>query len=108
MEAAAGRSLDRFFQRWVREDAVPVISYSSRVEQGAGGVEAVVRLRQDVEPFDVPVTVSVEYEDGKQSDTVMRLSERLSEQRIRATGKVKRITVNRDGAALGIFRSASW
>lgn len=105
MEAESGRTLGRFFERWIREDAVPVVSFGWRVEAAAGGgLEAVVRLRQDTEPFDVPVTVTVEYEDGSHGDAIVQLSDHVTEHRMPVAPRVKRITVNRDGAAFGIFR----
>lgn len=104
MEAASGRDLSRFFERWVYEDAVPVVSFGWKVEPG--GQTALVRLQQDVGLFDLPVTVTVQYRDGSRSEVVVPLTERVTEQRLPLRGAVNKIVVNADSAALGIFRAA--
>jgi hypothetical protein len=64
----------------------------------------VVRFEQEGEVFDVPVTVTVEYEDKKTTNATVALTEKSQEARIPVDRKVRRVEVNRDRAAVGVFR----
>ena len=64
MEAASGRDLNRFFDRWIYDNGIPRLRYSTAVE----GQELVVRFEQGGDIYDVPVTVAVTYADGKSAE----------------------------------------
>ena len=64
MEAASKRDLNRFFERWIYDNTVPRLRFSSAVE----GQELIVRFEQSGDIFDVPVTVGVTYSDGKTAE----------------------------------------
>ena len=64
MEAASKRDLNRFFERWIYDNAIPRLRFSSAVE----GQELIVRFEQSGDIFDVPVTVAVTYADGKTAE----------------------------------------
>jgi hypothetical protein len=106
MEEASGRDLTQYFAQWVLGDGLPQVTVGWRVEEGDGGSVAVVRLEQTGEVFQLPVTVTVEYEDGSLTSAVVKLTEKTAEARIPATRKVRRVDVNRDRAAVGVFRAA--
>ena len=60
-EEASGRSLARFFQRWIREFAIPDVRYSTSVQ----GDRLLVVFEQDARRVhDFPVTVTIEYASG--------------------------------------------
>ena len=80
MEAASGRDLKRFFERWIYDNGIPRLRYSTAVE----GQELVVRFEQIGEVFDVPVTVAVTYTDGKTSEFVVAVNEAATEASIPA------------------------
>jgi hypothetical protein len=101
MEAESGRDLGRFFERWIYDDRLPALSVTSRVEDTPRGPEAVVRFEQSGEIFDVPVLVTLGYVDRAADEIVVAVTERVVERRIPVRGVVKKIEVNRDGAALG-------
>ena len=101
-EAEAGRPLSRFFDRWIHESALPDVRFSSRTERTAGGAEEVLlRFEQRTEQlFDLPVTVTVQYRSGEEESVVVPVTERVTERRLPARGRVRRVSVNRDRMAL--------
>jgi hypothetical protein len=100
MEAASGRSLTRFFTRWIHGADLPTLRYSSTVRNG----EVIVRFDQDSNAiFDVPVTVTLQYTDGRTQDVVVAVTDAHVEQRIPTTGIVRDVQINRDSAALARF-----
>jgi len=102
MEAVTGRMLDRFFERWIYGTDIPRVSY--RVTIGDGQV--VVRFQQPADKvFDLPVTVTLTYGDGRTQDVVVPLTEAEVERAIPTTGQVRRVQVNQDAAAIAEFDS---
>jgi aminopeptidase N len=100
MEAASGRSLDRFFARWIHGADIPTLRYSTIVRPG----EVVVQFDQDSRTiFDVPVTVTIQYADGRLQDVIVPVSAAHVEQRIAVRGTVRDVQINRDSAALARF-----
>ncbi len=98
MEAESGRSLERFFERWVYASSMPRVRYSTAVD----GQEVVVRFEQIGEVFDVPVTVTLTYSD-KTVEEVVTLSESIVEKRFPLAGTLRNTEINADSAALGNF-----
>lgn len=99
-EAESGRSLGRFFERWVFESLIPRVRY--RWTAAAGEVVVQFEQRGD-EVFDIPVTVTVNYGDGRSVDVMVPLTEKSVEHRIPAQGAVRNVQINRDVAALAEF-----
>jgi hypothetical protein len=99
-ELESGRDLTRFFERWIYGTAIPRITY--RTAAGAAGVN--VRFAQSGgELFDVPVTVSIVYTDGRTEDVVVAIGEATVERLIPTTGTVREVQVNRDSGSLAEF-----
>ncbi|HEY7172213.1 MAG TPA: M1 family aminopeptidase [Vicinamibacterales bacterium] len=96
MEAESGRSLERFFERWVYNAALPRITFSYRVETGSKGSEAVLRFEQSGELFDLPITVTVQYADRKATDVVVPVTDKVVEFRVPLTGPLRTIDVSKD------------
>ena len=100
MEAASGRPLDRFFDRWIHGADIPTLRYSTAIRPG----EVTVQFDQDSRMiFDVPVTVTLQYADGHLQDVIVPVSEAHVEQRIPTNGVVREVQINRDSAALARF-----
>jgi hypothetical protein len=100
METASGRSLDRFFNRWIHGSEIPTLRYSSTIRAG----EVLVQFDQDSHMiFDVPVTVTIQYADGRLQDVMVPVSDAHVEQRIPTRGTVRDVQINRDSAALARF-----
>ena len=100
-EEESGRSLDRFFERWIYNAELPVLRYRATVE----GTDVLVRFEQLTPAiFDVPVTVSITYANGRTHDVVVPVTEKEVTWRTRAEAPVRQIQVNRDNAALAEFQ----
>lgn len=99
MEVEAGRSLERFFERWIYDSAIPRLRFSSNQE----GQDLVVRFEQAGEVFDVPITATVTYADGKTSEHLVILTEATTEQRIPLSGALRTVEVNQDGGAVAVI-----
>lgn len=99
MEAETGRDLDRFFQRWIYDATLARLRFSSSVV----GQELVARFEQVGDVFDVPVTVTVTYSDGKTAEFVVPVTESVVERRLPLSGLVRSVDVNQDHAALAVI-----
>ncbi|MQA29768.1 MAG: hypothetical protein GEU82_08010 [Luteitalea sp.] len=100
MEAEAGRSLERFFERWVYGSALPQMSYSYRVEPGASGQEVVIRFEQAGELFDLPVTVTLQYADRRTEQVVVPVWDRVAELRVPLQGVLRAADISDDDGTL--------
>ncbi len=100
LEAESGRVLDRFFERWIYGTDIPRIRYSTKV--GNGTVD--VRFEQAADlVFDLPVTVTITYANGRTADVVVPVTEAVVERSIPTTDPVRQVQVNRDAAAIAEF-----
>jgi hypothetical protein len=100
MEAEAGYSLERFFERWIYGAELPRLRYATLVSPGI----VTARFEQTGERlFDIPVTVTITYTDGRTRDVVVRVTDRRIEQKIETEGVVRQVQVNRDHAAIAMF-----
>jgi aminopeptidase N len=100
MEAVSGRTLDRFFERWIYNSEMPRIVWNSTIHPGAVTVEF---AQQGEVAFDLPVTVTLSFADGSTTDVILPLTDRQTERTIPTSGTVRRVEVNRDNAALAEF-----
>ena len=99
-EVESGRPLDRFFDRWIDGAALPRIRYVRTVDAAA----VTVQFEQVGELlFDIPVTVTVTYTDGRTWDVVVPVTERRVEWTMPSGGVVRQVQINRDDAAIAEF-----
>ncbi|MGE3578676.1 MAG: M1 family metallopeptidase [Vicinamibacterales bacterium] len=98
-EAASGRPLGRFFEQWIGGARLPRL----RVTQTVADREAVVTFEHLDGVFDLPVTVSLVYADGRTVDTVVPVAEERVERRLPLDGPLRQVRINRDNAALAVF-----
>ncbi len=99
METASNRDLNRFFDRWIYDNGIPRLRYSTAVE----GQELVVRFEQVGDVYDIPVTVAVTYADGKTSEFIVVVDQATKDARIPLTGTLRSADPNPDGAAIALF-----
>jgi hypothetical protein len=99
MERASGRDLTRFFERWIYDNGIPRLRYSTTVE----GSELIVRFEQAGDIYDVPVTVAVTYTDGKTAEFIVISNDAAVVQSLPLTGTVRSVEANPDGAAVAII-----
>lgn len=96
MEQVSGRDLKRFFETWVYGSAIPRVKFGYQID----GQSAKVTFEQRGNPVDVPITVTVQYADGTSEDTIVALSDRLTERSLALKGDVRALLANADNAAL--------
>ena len=99
MEAESGRSLERFFERWVLDAAMPRVRYGLAATSDG----ATVSYEQVGEVFDLPVTATLHYADGTSEDVVVVLSEAVGTVTLSPRSALRSVELNRDDAALGHF-----
>jgi hypothetical protein len=98
MEAACGKSLQRFFDRWIFESDIPTVRFSMPDTTSA---EVLVRFEQlDDRLFDIPITVTLSYADGSSEDVVVAVTDKVIERRLPLKRALRSVDVNRDGGAL--------
>jgi hypothetical protein len=99
-EAESGRPLQRFFDRWIYGSGIPRVRYTRSVAPGS----VAVRFEQiGDEIFDIPVTVTVTYTDGRTQEAVVLVTDRLVNWKLATNGQVRQVEINRDQAALAEF-----
>jgi hypothetical protein len=96
MESASGQDLNRFFERWIYDNGIPRLRYSTAVE----GNELIVRFEQSGDLYDVPVTMAVTYGDGKTSEFTVLVDAETNVARFPLTGTVRSVEANPDDAAI--------
>jgi len=96
MEAESGKSLERFFERWIYASTLPKLKLTSRVESNT----LVVRVEQIGEVFDVPVPITVQYADRKPVDVVIPVTEQVVEHRMPLAGVFRGVEFNKDDGTL--------
>jgi hypothetical protein len=100
LEAESGRTLDRFFERWIYGTDIPRIGFKSTIADG----QVTVRFTQPNDNvFDLPVTVTLTMADGKTREVVVPITEAEVEQMIPVDMPVRRVQVNLDSAAIAEF-----
>ena len=75
--------------------------FSSRTERTGDGEEVLLRFEQRTERlFELPVTVTLQYRSGEEESVVIPVTERVTERRLPARGRLRRVSVNSDRMAL--------
>ncbi len=109
MEVEAGRTLERFFERWVHGADVPTIRASWGVAEvetagpdGQAPAFGAVRLilEQDAKVHDVPLTVTIEYQDGRTDRALAIADDVVTQVVLPSNGPVRELRFNEDFAAL--------
>jgi aminopeptidase N len=100
MEAESGRSLERFFERWIYGSALPRLKFSYRTESGSGGPAIVLRVDQLGEVFDLPVAVTLQYADRKEMQVIVPVTEPSVEMAVPLSGILREVEINKDSGVL--------
>lgn len=90
-EAVTPVKLDRFFEGWVRGFHVPRIALSWRPGTGGGGV---IHIEQDPEAFDFPLTVTVQFADGKSEERTLKVTGQVYEEIVNSPSPLKKVTIH--------------
>jgi hypothetical protein len=96
MEKESGRSLERFFDRWIYGSTLPKLKVGHRLE----GSDVVLHVEQIGELFDVPITVTLQYADRKPVDVLIPVTERIVDVRVPLEGVLRGIDVSKDDGTM--------
>jgi hypothetical protein len=108
-ETETGQSLERFFERWVYGADVPTLRASwETVEPATAGAdgqaptgEAVrLTLEQPGLVHDVPLTVTVQYLDGRTEQALVVTRDAMTQVELPVTGRIRELRFNEDFGAL--------
>ena len=99
-EAETPLRLDRFFQRWIRETALPHLRVTSELD--AGGHAALIHIEQVGPVFDLPLTITIQYADGQSEAVTIPVTKAVTDRPIPLKGPVKRI-LTRDELTLAEY-----
>ncbi len=100
MEAESGRSLERFFERWIYGSTLPSVRMTTRVENASDGAQLLVHVEQEGEIFDLPLPLTIEFADRSSQHVTVPVTDRVAETRIPLAGSFRSVDVNRDDGAL--------
>jgi aminopeptidase N len=96
MEKETGRSLERFFDRWIYGSTLPKLKVGHRLE----GSDVVLHVEQIGELFDVPITVTLQYADRKPVDVLIPVTERTVDVRVPLEGVLRGIEVSKEDGTM--------
>ncbi len=103
-EAESERSLSDFFERWIHETSLPslTVTYHTETVNTAGPhqTEVVLHFEQQGPVFEVPVTVTLEYERGGSESFIVPIAGRVTDIRIPASQPLREVKFNEDRSAL--------
>jgi hypothetical protein len=88
-ESGTSMPLGRFFDRWISGASIPKLRLTSRVTES--GDSAIVKIEQVGDVFDLPLTVSVQYADGRNEDVTIKVTDATVEQSVPLKGPIRRI-----------------
>jgi aminopeptidase N len=100
MEAESGRSLARFFERWIYEATLPKVKFSYQTDSGPEGAGLLLHVEQEGELFDIPVTFTIAYSDRPSVDVVMPVSERITDLRVALGGTLRSVEASKNDGTL--------
>jgi aminopeptidase N len=100
MEAETGRPLERFFERWIYGSTLPRLKFSYRVEPAATGQQAVIHVEQMGDVFDVPLTLTFQYADGREVQVTVPVTDRVVDVPVALTGTLRGVDISRDDGTL--------
>jgi len=95
-KAAGGRSLERFFDRWIFSSGIPTVRFTYTID----GNVLKVRFDQKDDVYDIPITVTITYADGTTEDVIVPVTDRTVEHVVEVKRAVRAVEANKDGAAL--------
>lgn len=92
-ERAGGRSLERFFDRWIRGATLPRLRVSWHQTQPH---TLTVRVEQAGDVFDLPVSIVIDYADGRSETIDVIVTQAISDTHLPLSGPIRRVRVDRD------------
>jgi len=99
-EETSGLDLFAFFERWIRDDEIPGVQWSAEEVLEEGRPRLRLLLEQDGEPFELPLTVSIDRRDGQSEERTVHLRSARQELFFGLERPVKRVRVRTDPGTL--------
>lgn len=100
MEAVSGRSLERFFDRWIHGSTLPSVRWAWRVEQGPEGPELALHVEQAGELFDFALPLTLTYEGRPSATVAVPVTERVVDVRLPLAGILRGVEFDKDDGPL--------
>jgi aminopeptidase N len=100
MEAASGRSLDRFFDRWFYASTLPSVALRYHAEMKDGARALALRFDQTGDVFDLPVTVVLTFADHAPETVTIPITARTVERDIPLSGTLRTVDISKDDGTL--------
>lgn len=96
MEAASGKDLERFFERWIYGSTLPTATLRTRVEDGPEGPRLAIRVeQQQADIFDFPLTLTLTYADRAAGTVTIPVTDRVTETTVPLAGRVREVAIDR-------------
>jgi aminopeptidase N len=89
LEAETPMKLDRFFERWVRGFARPRLHI---VWHNVNAQSSTVRVEQTGEVFDFPLTVVIQFADGRSETRTLKVTSQVHEEKLVVNSPIRRVT----------------
>jgi aminopeptidase N len=104
-EAETPMKLERFFNRWVRGFDIPQVklTWTTHSDQTAGQV-ATIHVEQSGEVFDFPLTVAIQYADGRTEERTLKVTDRVVREQLPAGQEVRRVSLRDPATYFAIVR----
>ena len=96
MEAETGRSLTRFFDRWIYGSTLPRVTFSYQT----AGTDVLLHAEQIGELFDVPLTITLQYADKRQVRVILPVTDRTADLRVALTGTLRSVEIAKEDGSL--------
>lgn len=91
-EEASGIELDRFFEVWVRGFRQPRIALTWKA--GTAEAPGSIKVAQDGEVFDFPLTVTLQFADGKTEDRTLKVTGPVFEEIVASPSPLRKVTIH--------------
>lgn len=100
-EAEAPQPLGRFFDRWIHGFVVPEVRLTWRMEDAT---HLAVRVEQLREPFDFPLTLTIQHGDGRLEQITVAVTTPVHDALIPVGGPVRRVDTRDDTSLVTVKR----
>lgn len=90
-QAGTPQPLDRFFEQWIRGFTVPRVRLIWHMEDD--GKTGVIRVEQAKDVFDFPLTVVLQFGDGRSEERTLKIAGALFEERVPLSAPLRKVTV---------------
>jgi hypothetical protein len=91
-EAGTPIKLDRFFDQWIRGYTMPKINLTWKA--GEPGGPATIRVEQTGDVFDFPLTVTLQFADGKTEERTLKVIGADFEEPVTSASPLRKVTIH--------------